>query len=174
VAVRPVAAARVDPRTERLRFAFATTHAANVKADLRRLDTIVTSFEVGSQGPGELVWDGLAGGRLVPPGRYELRVHATSRLLQRTDSAATYFDLRYEIATLEDTLRSLTAADLLPERTPASAGFKELGKGAAVAAGVFVIAGPLSSGSLGRGDGARPAVVASVAMVAGIVAFIAQ
>jgi hypothetical protein len=174
VAVRPVAAARVDPRTERLRFPFATTHAANVKAELRRLDTIVTTFEVGSQGPGELVWDGLAGGRLVPPGRYELRVHATSRLMQRTDSAATYFTLRYEIPALEDTLRTLTPADLLPERTSASAGFKELGKGAAVAGGVLVIAGPLSDGALGRGDGARPAIVASVAMVAGIVAFIAQ
>jgi len=147
---------------------------AAVRAELRQGDSIATVFEVGAQGPGELVWDGLSGGRLAPPGRYVLRVRATSRLTGREDSAATYFDLSHEVQPLEDTLHALTAADLLPERTPASAGVGELGKGAAVAAGVLVIAGPLSNGTLGRDDAAKPAIVVGAALVAGIVAFLAQ
>jgi hypothetical protein len=172
MATRPVTGARVDPRTERIRFPFATTHAADVRAELRRQDTVLTVFEVSSQGPGELVWDGLAAARLAPPGRYELRVRATSRLQSRTDSASTYFDLRHELEPLEDTLAPL--ADLLPERTGAATGLSELGKGAAVAAGVVAIAGPMSSGALGRGSEGQPVLVAGVALAAGIVAFIAQ
>lgn len=171
---QPIAAGRVDPRTERIRFPFATTHAADVRAELRRNDSVVNVFEVSSQGPGELVWNGLAGGRLAAPGRYELRVRATSRLLPRTDSASTYFDLRHDVPALEDTLPPLAAQDLLPERTPPSTGLAELGKGAAVAGGVVAIAGPMSSGALGRGNDAQPALVAGVAIAAGIVAFIVQ
>lgn len=172
VAVRPVTETRVDPRSQRLRFAFATTHAASVHAELRHGDSIVTLFESGGEGPGELVWGGLtAQGRLAPPGRYELRVRGTSRLIERADSVATYFDLQAETEPLEDTVPSLM--DLLPERTPPSASVGELGKGLAVAGGVLVIAGPLTGSALGRDDRAMPAIVAAAGLVAGIVAFVA-
>jgi hypothetical protein len=172
VAVRRVTETRFDPRVQRLRFAFATTHAAAVRAELRRGDSAVTVFESGGEGAGELVWDGLTTqGRLAPPGRYELRLRATSRLLERSDSAITYFDLRAETEALEDTLPPLI--DLLPERTPGAAGVGEIGKGLAVAGGVLVIAGPLTGSALGRDDGAKPAIVAAAGMLAGIVAFVA-
>ena len=171
--VRPVTEARIDPRVERVRFTFAATHAATIRAELRRGDSVAVVFETGAEGIAELVWDGLAKGRLALPGRYELRVRGTSRLLDRTDSASAYFDLRAEVAPLEDTLPTHGAIDLLPEKTPPSAGVAELGKGLAVAGGVLLIAGPLTGSTLGRDDGAKPAVVAAAGIAAGIVAFIA-
>lgn len=171
VALRQVAEARIDPRVQRLRFAFATTHAAAVRAELRHGDSAIAVFESGGEGPGELVWDGLTRhGRLASPGRYELRLRASSRLMANADSAVTYFDLRTEIEPLEDTLPALI--DLLPERTPASVGVGEIGKGLAVAGGVLVIAGPLTGSALGHDDGAKPAIVAAVGILAGIAAFV--
>ena len=171
VGVRPVAPSRVDPRTDRIRFAYATTHSAAIRADLRRGDSVLARFEAAGEGPAEIVWDGLAAGRLAPAGRYELRVRAASRLLERTDSASTYFDLRPDVAALEDTLPPIL--DLLPERKPGSAGAVELGKGLAVAGGVFVVAGPMAGSALGDEDFAKPAVVAVAAIAAGIVSFLA-
>lgn len=171
LALRPLAPGRIDPRTERVRFAYATTHAAQIRAELRRGDSVAVVFEAGAAGAGELVWDGLSSGRLATPGRYVLRVHAASRLMDQQDSASVYFDLRTEIAPLEDTLPSLT--DLLPERKPGSTGASDLGKGLAVAGGVALIAGPLSGSALGRGDAVKPALVAGAGLVAGIVTFLA-
>jgi hypothetical protein len=171
IGVRPLTEARVDPRVDRVRFTFAATHAATIHAELRRGDSVAVVFETGAEGIGELVWDGLAHGRLAAPGRYELRVRGTSRLVQRTDSASAYFDLRGEVGPLEDTLPAATG--LLPEKTPPSAGLTELGKGLAVAGGVLVIAGPLTGSTLGHDNGTKPAVVAAAGIAAGIVAFIA-
>ena len=171
--LRPVTDARVDPRVERVRFTFAATHAATIRAELRRGDAVAVVFETATEGIGELVWDGLSGGRLAQPGRYELRVRATSRLLERTDSASAYFDLRTEVAPLEDTLPPPAAGELLPEKTPPSAGIGELAKGLAVAGGVFAIAGPLTGSTLGQDDRAKPVVVAAAAIAAGFVAFVA-
>ena len=171
VGVRPVPPSKVDPRTQRIRFAYATTHSAAIRADLRRGDSVVAQFEAAGEGPAELVWDGLAAGRLAPAGRYELRVRAASRLLERSDSASTYFDLRTEIAALEDTIPPIV--DLLPERRPGSAGLLELGKGLAVAGGVFVVAGPMAGSALGDEDAVKPAVVAVAAITAGIVSLFA-
>jgi hypothetical protein len=163
----------VDPRTQRIRIAFATTHAAGIRAELRTRDSVVKVFESGTAGVSEIAWDGLTSyGRLAAPGRYELRVRATSRLMARTDSASTYFELRAETAPLEDTLPPIAPLDLLPERTPPSAGAGDLGKGLAIAGGAFLIAGPLANGALGR-DGTRPAIVATAGMLAGVVTFVA-
>ena len=169
--VRPMAESRIDPRVERVRFPFAATHGATIHAELRRGDSVAVVFETGAEGIGELVWDGLAHGRLAPPGRYELRVRGRSRLVERSDSVSVYFDLRTEVAPLEDTLPAATG--LLPEKTPPSAGLTELGKGLAVAGGVLVIAGPLTGSTLGHDNGTKPAVVAVAGIAAGIVAFIA-
>jgi hypothetical protein len=175
VGARPVPARRLDPRTERIRFPFAVTHAGEVRAEVRRGDSTAAVLETGADGTGELVWDGLTrAGRLAAPGRYELRVRATSRLLERADSAVVYFDLRHEIAALEDTLPPLGPTDLAREQLPSSAGLGELGKGLAVAGGVLLIAGPLSNSALGRGNGARPALVAGTALAAGVVAFVVR
>jgi len=168
--VRPVAAGRVDPRTQRVRFAYATTHSATIRAELHRGDSVVARFETAGEGPGELVWDGLSAGRLAPAGRYELRVRAASRVLERSDSATTYFDLRTDVEALEDTLPPLL--DLLPERTPGSKAVWELGKGLAVAGGVLLIAGPLTGSALGEENTAGPVVVAAAGIAAGVAAFL--
>lgn len=174
VATRPVAAGRVDPRMQRIRFPLATTHAAAVRAELRTRDSVVMVFESGVEGVAEIAWDGLVShGRLAAPGRYELRVRAASRLMPRTDSASLYFELRAETPPLEDTLPTLAPTDLLPELTPPSAGAGELGKGLAIAGGVLVIAGPLANGALGHENAAKPAIVASAGILAGVIAFVA-
>ncbi len=171
IATRPVEG-RIDPRIERIRFPFATTHSATVRAELLSGDSVVAVFESATEGTSEIVWDGLTRGRLAPAGRYEMRVRASSRVITATDSASTYFDLRTETAPLEDTLPELGPGDLLPERKPATAGIGELGKGVAIAGGVMLIAGPLTSATLGSDDGAKAAVVAGAGVLAGIVAFI--
>ena len=172
VAVRPVAAARVDPRTERVRFTYVTTHAATLLATLRRGDTAFTVVEAGGEGVGEIVWDGLApDGRLAPPGRYELRIKATSRVLTRSDSARAFFDLRHQRETLEDTLPDIPPGTLLPERIPGRVVVGEIGKGLAVAGGAFVISSLLTNSDLGDVPKAAPAAVAGVAVAAGVFAF---
>jgi len=174
IAARAPAAMRVDPRTERLRFAFATTHDAGIRAELRLGDSTVTVFEQVSAGFSEIVWNGLtATGRLAPPGRYELRIYGASRVLEQTGLVSSYFDLRHETEAFEDTLPPIAPAQLLPERTPATSGLRELGKGAAVAGGVMLIGGALSQSELGN-DNARPAIVAAAGLVAGVVAYVAS
>jgi hypothetical protein len=173
---RPVAAARVDPRTERVRFVFVTTHAAAVRAELRAVaaSTGTVLFASDADGIREIAWDGLgAGGRLVPPGRYELHVEAASRLRSARDSAHAYFDLRHETPPLEDTLPDLSAADLLPERASGSAAARELATGAGVAGAALAISGLLASGELDGAAGGA-AVVAGVAAATGLVAYLVR
>jgi len=176
VGTRPVRSVRVDPRADRVRFVFVTTHTAAVRAELRAAGagTGVVLFDSDADGVRELAWDGLGpGGRLASPGRYELHVDATSRLRDVQDSAHVYFDLRHDVRALEDTLPDLGAADLLPERASASAAAGEIATGIGVAAGALMISGLLANGTLdGAGSGA--AVVAGVATVTGLVAYLVR
>ncbi|HXV89817.1 MAG TPA: hypothetical protein VD707_00515 [Gemmatimonadales bacterium] len=176
VGTRPIRSGRVDPRTDRVRFIFVTTHAAAVRAELRAAGagTRLVLFEADADGVRELAWDGLGpDGRLAPPGRYELHVDAASRLRNVQDSAHLYFDLRHDVRPLEDTLPGLGAADLLPERASASAAAGEIAAGLGVAGGALAISGLLANSALdGAGTGA--AVVAGVATVTGLVAYIAR
>jgi hypothetical protein len=173
VAIRPVTGARVDPRTDRVRFPFVTTHTAALQAELRQSDSAFTILESVAAGVGEVVWDGLGpDGRLAPPGRYELRITATSRILPRRDSARAYFDLAYDHSPLEDTLPPIPPESLLPERQPGRVALGEIGKGLAVGGGVFVISAVLANGDLGRDEGIRPAIVAGGASLAGVIAFL--
>jgi len=176
VGTRPVRSARVDPRTDRVRFVFVTTHTAAVRAELRAAGagTGVVLFDADADGVRELAWDGLGpGGRLAPPGRYELHVDATSRLRNVQDSAHVFFDLRHDVRALEDTLPDLGAADLLPERASASAAAGEVAAGIGVAGGALVISGLLANDALdGAGNGA--AVVAGVATITGLVAYLVR
>ncbi|HYT72314.1 MAG TPA: hypothetical protein VEK78_13100 [Gemmatimonadales bacterium] len=175
VAARPVASTRIDPRTERVSLTIVTTHAASLRAELRTAaaPSLLTLFDGESEGLREVAWNGLLGdGRLAPPGRYELVVAGRSRLLERTDSARVYFDVRHEVRPLEDTLPDLTDRELLPEQLPRSAATGELLKGLAVAASALVIADRLANRELGGGLPAGAGIVASTATVAGTAAFL--
>jgi tetratricopeptide (TPR) repeat protein len=174
VGARPVRAARVDPRTERITVAVTTSHAARLRVELRppgRTAAAVVLFSGESEGPRDVAWDGLVGGGLAPAGRYEVAVIAVSRVLPRSDSTRVYFDLRHDVAALEDTLPALGSADLLPESRAPSAPLLDLAKGLAVGAGVLV-AGSLASDDLGGTEESLVAVAAGAAAVTGVVAFV--
>lgn len=174
VGTRRVNAVGVDPRTERLTFTIVTTHAATVQVAVRSADAAVNRvlYRGESDGLREIPWDGLvAGGRLVPPGRYELLVDGRSRLLGRSDSAHVYFDVRHRHPALEDTLPDLRPRQLRPEHYPSSAATGDLAKGVGLAAGVALLAA-LADQRLGSGGAGLPAAVAATATVSGVLAFV--
>ncbi len=171
-----VAAARVDLNTDQLHFTIVTTHAATALLRLSRVDSAgaFPVFHGDNDGVRDVLWDGLVpGGVVAAPGRYALDVVATSRPLQRAESARVYFDLRVEVAPLEDTLAPLLPGMLLPERRSQSGAQADLGKGLALAGGVLLISSQLTNDRLSAGADARPAIVASAAALTGIVAFFA-
>ena len=174
VAVRPVASARVDPRTARVTFTIVVTHAALVDVKLSAVGTgpRQSLFQGTMDGVREITWDGLfADRRLAPQGRYALAVAGRSRLTGTSDSARVYFDLRHEVAPLEDTLPALDRGALLPERISPEAARRDVAKGLGVAAAALVIAGA-ANGDLGGGERGGAVVVAATAAVTGVVAFL--
>ena len=177
VGVRPIAAASVDPRTERVAFTIVTTHAATVDGTLQANDTLpaFSFFSGPANGLTPIEWDGLRSGQtLAQPGRYQLTVVARSSLTPMVDTARVFFDLEHQVEPLEDTLPDLAPGVLLPERAPPGAAAGELVKGLGVAGAVFTIATGLSSARLGDVDRGRPAVVAAVGIGSGIVAFLSR
>ena len=174
VAVRPVASARVDPRTARVTFTIVATHTALVDVKLSAVGTGPprSLFQGTMDGVREITWDGLVGDRrLAPQGRYALAVAGRSRLTGTSESARVYFDLRHEVAPLEDTLPALDRGALLPERISPEAARRDVAKGLGVAAAALLIAGA-ANGDLGGGEREGAVVVAATAAVTGVVAFL--
>jgi len=175
VAVRPVAAGRVDPRTERATFTVVTTHRASLRVELRPADEkgAVELFHDANDGLREVRWDGLLpDGRLAPPGRYELGVVGRSQLLARSDSMRVYFTVAHETPPLEDTLPDLSPAQLLPERLLVAAGAKDLIKGLVIAAGALAVSSVAVNRDLGRGGRALAIAVGATAGIAGVTALL--
>jgi len=175
VAARPVAAARVDPRTQRATFTIVTTHPASLRVELRPVDgrTAIVLFHEVNDGMREVAWDGLLpDGRLAPPGRYELAVVGQSRLLGRSDSERVYFTVAHETPPLEDTLPELAPAQFLSERLQVSAGRTDLLKGLSVAVGALVASSVAANGRLGRGGRVLAIAVSGAAGISGVTAFL--
>ncbi len=175
VAARPVAAARVDPRTERTTFTIVTTHPASLRVELRSAEggTAIVLFHDVSDGMREVPWDGLLpDGRLAPPGRFELAVVGRSQLLARSDSVRVYFTVAHETPRLEDTLPELAPAQLLPEQLRVSAGRSDLLKGLSVAVGALVVSSVAANGHLGRGGRGLAIAVGGTAGISGVTAFL--
>ena len=175
VAVRPVAAARVDPRTERATFTIVTTHVASLRVELRPADeqTAIVLFHEVNDGLRELPWDGLLpDGHLAPPGRYALAVVGRSQLLDRSDSMRVYFTVAYETLPLEDTLPELVPAQLLPERLRVTAGRTDLLKGLAVAVGALAASRVGANGQLGGEGHVLAIAVGGTAGIAGVTALL--
>ena len=174
VAVRPVEPARVDPRTARVTFTIVATHAALVDVKLSAVGSgpRLSLFQSTMDGVREITWDGLlADRRLAPPGRYALAVVGRSRLTGTADSARVYFDLRHEVAPLEDTLPALDQRALLPERISPEAARRDVPKGLGVAAAALLIAAA-ANGDLGGSERGGAAAVAATAAATGVVAFL--
>jgi hypothetical protein len=175
VGARPVTPARVSLRTDQVHFTIVTTHSADILARLSRVDSSTTFviLQGGNDGVRDVLWDGLTPrGAIAAPGRYALDVVATSRLLSIPDSVRVYFDLRVETPPLEDTLRALPPATLLPEHKSQSGAWGDLGKGLALGGGVLLLSRGLRDDRLSAGTDARPAIVASAAALSGVVAFL--
>ena len=174
VAARPVEPARVDPRTARVAFTIVATHAALVDVKLSAVGTgpSLSLLQGTMEGVREITWDGLlADRRLAPPGRYALAVAGRSRFTGTSDSARVYFDLRHELAPLEDTLPDLDRSALLPERISPEAARQDVAKGLGVAAAALLIAGA-AHGDLGVGERGGAGVLAATAGVTGVAAFL--
>jgi len=175
VAVRPVAEARADVRTERIRFTVVTTHTAGLQVLLQPLaaGTPFAVFQGENEGARDVAWDGLMpDGRLAAPGRYALVVVARSRLSPRTDSARAFFFVAYETATLEDTLPELARGALLAERAGSAGAPRELAKGVVVAAAAVLVSHVVVNRDLGGGQRAGATVVAGIGVVAGVAGFL--
>ena len=177
LAARSVTAARIDPRTEHLNFAVLTTHAAALQAEVRPLSAGAAGgsavlFEGENDGLREVTWAGVLGdGRLAPPGRYALVLAGRSARTGRADSTRVYFDIRHDREALEDTLPTLGAADLLPERHANGVAARDLLKGLGVAGAAMLMSGAVSNGRLGSGSGYAGAA-AGAGAVAGVGAFV--
>jgi len=180
IGIRPVMATRLDPRTGKMIFAIAATHAAAVRCEIRLANeesgfaVFVGDVQAGLR---EIEWDGvLPSGQLVPTGRYAFVLLARSRIGARegitrvTDSTAAYFDVRQEYAALEDTLPDLGPADLLPEQYHGSTAAGDLWKGLGIAAGALLLANVASNEDLGAPKG-MAAAVGVVGVTVGIASF---
>ena len=175
VAARPVAAARVDPRTERATVTVVSTHTASLRVELRPAggQAAIVLFNGVNDGLRELPWDGLLpDGRLAPPGRYELVVVGRSQLLGRSDSTRVYFTVAHETPPLEDTLPDLARAQLLPERLQMSAGRNDLLKSLGVGVSALVASSLAANGDLGRDGRVLAIAVSGTAGIAGVTAFL--
>jgi hypothetical protein len=175
VAVRPIAAARVDPRTERAIFTVVTTHAASLRVELRAADErpAIVLFRDVNDGLREVPWNGLLpDGHLVAPGRYALAVAGRSHLLGRSDSMRVYLTVAHEAPPLEDTLPELAPAQLLPERLLVSAGRTDFLKGLGIAVGALVVSSAAANRELGRGGRVLAIAVGGGAAIAGASAWL--
>src|SRR3989442_493111 len=175
VAARPVAAARVDLRTQRATFTVVTAHPASLLVELRPAEgrTAIVLFHDVTDGMREVPWDGLLpDGRLAPPGRYELAVVGRSQLLARSDSVRVYFTVAHETPPLEDTLPELAPAQLLPERLQVAAGRSDLLKGLSVAVGALIVSSVAANGDLGRGGRVLAIALGGTAAISGGTAFL--
>jgi hypothetical protein len=155
VGVRPVEAIQIDPRTETVLFEAISTHDADLRMEVNKTTGQALRFPIfegANDGPRQVSWSGnLPNGRLVPPGRYELIVTGASILSRgREDSTRVLFELRHRFELLEDTLRSLTQEELLPERLPSSLARNELLMGLGVAAASMLIPPALGNAELGQ------------------------
>ena len=183
IGVRPVAAMRLDPRSGRLIFAIAATHAAAVRCEIRLDSTLafpVLVDEIPRGGLREIEWDGvLPNGQLAPTGRYAFvllarsRVGARGGIVRVTDSTATYFDVKQEYPALEDTLADFGPGDLLPEQYSGSEARGDLLKGLGVAAGALFLAGVASNQDLGSAKG-MAAAVGVVGVTVGVTRFVTR
>ncbi|MFL5580461.1 MAG: hypothetical protein ACJ8AO_08810 [Gemmatimonadaceae bacterium] len=178
VAVRPVAADTVDPRTERLAFSLFTTHEAAVRAEVRAAGAggagSAVLLDGANAGLREVAWSGVtADGRLAPPGRYALVVTGRSDHTGLVDSVRVWFDVAHDRPALEDTLPSLGPADLLPERHPTSVATRDFLRGTGVAAAALLAHTLLRDRALG-GGGRYAGTVALVGTAAGAWAFVSR
>ena len=171
VGARPLAARRIDPRTEAIPMVIVSTHNAAVRAEVVAAgDTSgVAVFDRPSEGVRELSWNArLATGLIAPAGRYWLVVRARDGA-GITDSSSVAFELAHDVPALEDSLPPLRGSDLLAERWPRSSAARQLAKGAMFAIGGLAISS-LGSRRLSGGGHPLGASIAIAGVATGVLA----
>jgi hypothetical protein len=168
VGVRPVPRDTLDPRSERLNLTIATTHLGQVHVELASTDTDarIVLFDGDVDGARDIPFNGLVPGEggFVPTGIYELVVVGQSRSLSSgRDSTGSLIEIQHQVAPLEDTLATLAAGQLLPERFPPSAATRSLLVGAGVAVGAILAGQIVADSKLGA-----PGIHATGITVAGL------
>ena len=176
VAVRPVASRVVDPRRDSIVFTVVSTQQTQLHADVRGARSDSASailLERLSEGVREVPWNGrLADGRLVAPGRYALFLRARSPS-GASDSARVLFEITHDHPPLEDSIAVPNGSALLPERYPASAGTRDLARGAGLAAIALAIPA-LGSRHLGVGGRGYARGAAAGALAVGAAAYLVR
>ena len=173
VAMKPVAARRLDPASDQLPLTIVTTQPAQLRVEMRAVgDTSgIVLLDRESDGVREIGWNvRLANGAIAPPGRYLLFVRALARS-GAVDSAVQVLDVTHDHPPLEDSLPALRPEELLPERHPASVARGDLARGlglATIALALPVVTNPRLSG--GGQPLAKAAALGGVA--AGVAAYI--
>jgi len=167
VGVRPVDSVRIDPRNEHLTLQVLSTHNATIQVSLVTPDKRTVSLYAGpNRGLRQVEWDVLmADGSFAGAGRYELRVAGASAMVNRTDSARVYFDVRLEGPALTDTLASLEAGDQVPVHYGSAWARHDLLRALTVAVGAVVLADALPNDKV-DGSHVRAQVVAGAAILA--------
>jgi hypothetical protein len=171
---RQVAAGRLDPPGERMRFTKLSTQAASVRDELKgeRDSVAIVLFNGDMDGLRDIPWNGrVAGDRLAAAGRYQLALAGQSRLNGDRDSAEVYFNVAHDHAPLEDTLPDLTPSELLPEERPAITARQALLTGAGVGASAFIISTLVSDPVLERDAPAFGAIAGGAGVISGLVSF---
>ena len=174
VGARELPAMTIDPQSDVLTVRVVSTHAAELRAQVRAVtgEAFATLYSGSNDGIREVEWNGLvSGGVIAPPGRYELVVSGTSDLSGRADTARAYFDIAHDRPSLEDSLPSLQPNDLLPEEHPASAASLDLLKGLGVAGAALLVPSVMGSGDLGRELNITSGAVAGAGVTTGMIAF---
>lgn len=177
VALQPVRAARLQPGAGQIPFVYLTTHDASIRVEIRPPGSTERMMLGQRDGNGlhELAWNGmLPDGRLTPSGVHELWVLADSRISGERDSAQVFLTVRHDYPALEDTLPSLPASALLPERHASSAAAMELMRGLGIAAAALIAPAAIGNGELGSDGRALSGSVAVAAGVGGVIAFVAR
>lgn len=175
ISARPIALATIDPRSQTIKFSVVTTHAANLVVEVHNVDdgTSIPLFAGDNDGFREINWNGtMQRGGLAPTGPYELAIRGQSmRATGGRDSTKILFDITQQFDALEDTLRNIGPADLLPEQYTPAAARSNLILGGVIAAAAILIPFTIGAGPLDMPPG--PAVgVAGLGAVAGVVAYL--
>ena len=165
VGLQPVPRDTIDPQQDRLNLTVASTHLGTLHVELAstEADTRIPLFDGDIEGPRDIPFNGLmpGGGGFVPPGLYELVVIGQSRVVPTSlDSTGVLIEIQHLVDPLEDTIATLRAAQLLPERYPSSLATRSLLFGFGSAAAAFVAGRVVVPSSL-----ESPSVLATAAMV---------
>ena len=178
VGARAPADTVIAPGSEHVSWTVVTTQPATVRASLRPVDggggAVLATFTISASGAdlADMPWNGLtASGAVVPAGRYAMSFVAGRVGGGATDSISLAVDVRYQHASLEDSLPALRADELLPERRPPSASRTQLAKGMGLAVAALAIPSLLGSKDLGT-NGTHTAVMAGGSAAAGLAGFV--